>query len=105
MSVVTNVVLKISIGDKSRISKLNELFQSGRNFVSCDDDSLPRGWYAGTKILECEIYPGAFNHLDLDGLVAAIRRIDWDDPQSVQLFVQSQEQVRLMEIDLNLALR
>jgi hypothetical protein len=100
MSVVTNVVFKTSAGDKSRIAKLNAAFQSGQKFVSCDDESLPRGWYAGNKMLECEICPGAFNQLDLADLVRAIREIDWDDPSSVQLFVQEQEHERLREVAL-----
>jgi hypothetical protein len=100
MSIVTNVLLKTSTGDKSRIAKLNTAFESGQKFVSCDDDSLPRGWYGGNKMLECEVYPAAFNHLDLEELVRAIRGVEWDDPLSVQLFVQEQEEDRLREVDL-----
>jgi hypothetical protein len=53
-------------------------------------------------MLECQIYPGAFNHLELSDLIRAIREVDWDDPGSVQLFVEEQEQDRLMEVDLGL---
>lgn len=102
MSVVTNVVFKTSAGDRKRIAKLNEVFQSGQLFVSCDDEMLPRGWYAGSKMLECQIYPGAFNHLELGELIKAIREVDWDDPGGVQLFVQEQEEDHLREIDLGL---
>lgn len=100
MSVVTNIVLKTSAGDKHRIEKLNALFQSGQKFVSCDGESLPRGWYAGNKMLECEIFPGAFNQLNLTDLLNAIQKVDWDDPLSVQLFVQEQEEDRLREVEL-----
>jgi hypothetical protein len=100
MSVVTNVVLKISVGDKQRIADLNALFSSGQKFVSCDDESLPRGWYAGSKMLECEVFPGAFNHLNIAELVSAIQDVEWDDPYSVQLFVQEQEEDRLKEVEL-----
>src|SRR5258708_35417732 len=102
MSVVTNVIFKTSVGDKLRIAKLNALFNSGQKFVSCDDESLPRGWYAGGKMIECEILPGAFNHLNLAELVSAIQKVEWDDPLSVQLFVQEQEEDRLREVDLGL---
>lgn len=102
MSVVTNIVVKTSVGDKHRIGKLNTAFQDGVKFVSCDDESLPRGWYAGNKMLECEICPDAFNYLNLADLVRAIQEVDWDDPGSVQLFVQEQEEDRLREIDLGL---
>jgi hypothetical protein len=53
-------------------------------------------------MLECEIYPGAFNYLDLNVLIDAIRAVEWDDPGAVQLFAQEQEQDRLREIDLAL---
>jgi len=102
VSVVTNIVFKTSVGDKHRIAKLNAAFQEGAKLVSCDDESLPRGWYAGNKMLECEICPGAFNDLNLADLVRAIREMDWDDPNSVQLFVQEQEEDRLREVDLGL---
>ena len=100
MSVVTNVVLKTSVGDKHRIAELNALFALGQKFVSCDDESLPRGWYAGSKMLECEVFPGAFNHLNIAELVSAIQDVEWDDPYSVQLFVQEQEEDRLKEVEL-----
>jgi hypothetical protein len=102
MSVVTNVVFKTSAGDKRRIVKLNAAFQAGKKFASCDDESLERGWYAGDKMLECEVYPGAFNNLQLAVLIEAIRKVEWDDPGSVQLFVQEQEDARLREVDLGL---
>jgi hypothetical protein len=100
MSVVTNVLLKISVGDKRRIVELNALFASGQKFVSCDDETLPRGWYAGSKMLECEIFPGAFNRLSVSELVSAIQKVEWDNPQAVQLFVQEQEEDRLREVQL-----
>jgi hypothetical protein len=102
MSVVTNVVFKTSVGDKARIVKLNAAFQAGKKFTSCDDESLERGRYAGDKMLECEVYPGAFNNLRLAALIEAIRKVEWDDPGSVQLFIQEQEDARLREVDLGL---
>jgi len=63
------------------------------------------GGTRGDKMLECEIYPRAFNHLSLNDLVSAIRQVDWDDPGSVQLFVQSKEEDRLSEVNLGLTER
>ena len=102
MSVVTNVVLKTSVEDKGRIVRLNKVFRPRKEFVSCDDGSLPCGWYAGGKFLECEIYPGSFNGLVLEELIEAIRKVDWDDPYGVQLFIQAQEEDRLKEVELGL---
>ncbi len=100
MSVVTNVVLKTSSWDTPLIEQLNAAFHVGEKFVSCDDEKLPRGWYAGDKMLECGLFPGAYNYLDLGGLVRAIREVKWDYPNAVQLFVREQEDDRLREVDL-----
>ena len=101
MSFVTNVLLKISAGDKSRISKLNELFQSDRNFISCDDDSLPRGWYAGTKILECEVYPRALTILILTDLLLLLTGMI----RRAYSYLFKRRKKFAWQIDLNLALR
>lgn len=102
MSRVTNVILKTACDD-SGIKKLNEIFRAGVPFVSCDDESLkPQSWYAGTKALEIDIYPGAFNHLDLNELVSAVCSVQWDDPEELQLFAQLEDKTKLAEIPLPL---
>jgi hypothetical protein len=98
MSQVTNVLLTTAWGEG--FSAVHLLRQAGFTFISCNDEGLPVGWYAGTKMLECEIYPGAFNHLDLNKLVAAINAAPWESPESVQLFVQGQDEDRFREVDL-----
>src|SRR5882762_1651806 len=102
MSVVTNVILKTAVAEDYGIQILNSIFESGQGFVACDDPALPRGWYAGSKMLECEIYPGSFNYLDIESLVRAIQYVNWRNPDSVQLFVQEQEENRFKEIPLDL---
>lgn len=102
MSVVSNVIFKTALGDEDAVALLNKNFEPGVPFVSCDDEKLPDGWYGGTKYLECEIYPAAFNYLDKDELVKIIEAIKWEFPESVQLFIQEQEGDRLEEIHLNL---
>lgn len=106
MSQVTNVILKVACGDEEHVRDLNTLWSSGKPLVSCDaayDDALIQGgWYGGDKHLECEIYPAAFNHLNLDELCEAIRRVPWEYPDSVQLFAQAENQDRLREINLGL---
>ncbi len=92
MSVVTNVILKTSVGEDKSIECLNNEFQSGVRFVSCDDENLPAGWYAGSKMLECDIYPGSFNYLVEEDLIDAIKKIPWEYPECVQVLVQRQEE-------------
>ena len=100
MSCVTNVILKTAVNEEKGITALNALFES--RFMSCDDKFVrPPGWYAGSKMLECEIYPGAFNFLKLDDLVAAIQNVTWRNPKAVQLFIQEQDECRFHEVILN----
>ena len=103
MSVVTNVILKTAVFEGKGVATLNEIM--GYAFKSCDDPSLPRDWYAGSKALECEIYPAAFNYLDLGALVANIQEVSWRSPAAVQLFIQEQEDNRFTEVPLELTYR
>ena len=52
------------------LEKVNTFFEGQvKGFVSVEDEQLPRHWYGGGKYLECELAIGAFNHLDVEGLV------------------------------------
>ena len=48
-------------------------------------------WYGGTKMLETPLYVGAFNHLDLEGLIEHMKEVKWEEPENVQLIVKLQE--------------
>ena len=102
MSWVTNVILHVGLFDRELVSKVNEFFERDgiKGFVSLDDDSLPQGWYGGTKFLEASFSAGAFNYLDMNNLLAHIRTIEWSQPESVQLIVVDQEdyKCRLMDV-------
>lgn len=45
----------------------------------------------GGKALECEVWVGGFNYLDVQGLIEVVRAAPWDNPDCVQLFVKEQE--------------
>lgn len=101
MSVVTNVILKLSELTNAGIDSLNEIWAKPNGqiyFMSCSDAALPDGWYAGDKRLEVDLYPGAFNHLDMDGLLAAVRSIAWEYPEYVQLFAQGEDEEQMCEV-------
>ena len=87
--------------EEERIIEVNKFFEGGNGFVSCDDDSLPRGWYGGTKMLETNVYIGSFNYLNLSDLVEHLKtQVRWtDDPRNVQLIVQEQhdDKFRIIE--------
>lgn len=79
MSVVTNVILSLGpLGlneEKEFLAEVNKFFGGTKGLVSVDDDSLPRGWYGGNKMLETSIAIGAFNYLDLDALVQHLQSL------------------------------
>lgn len=93
MSHVDNVILTTSVIDASRIEVVNAKFSSGGKFVACK-------YSAGTKALETNIYPGAFNYLNLDDLIFAIESVTWASPETVQLFIQGQDEDRFRDVPL-----
>lgn len=101
MSVVTDVVVfhslhERSIGEDAKYpihEQLNKFFNpedrdGRRGFVSCDDASVPRGWYGGTKMLQSVVLVGAFNYLDLEGLIAHIGNLPRRYPKAVIVIAQ-----------------
>ncbi len=106
MSVVTNVILSIGLADDEEndgvaISRVNQFFEPPRiGFVSCDSPLLPRGWYGGTKMLEANLYIGAFNHFVLAEFLEFLGRLEWNEPRNVQLFVKEEDDDRFRLINL-----
>lgn len=94
MSVVTNVILTYPLWDDQRVEEVNRFFKEGTGFLRLEDES-----YGGTKRLECTVLVGAFNYLDLAGLIEHIRSLSWragpngrfDRSGQVQMFVNGQE--------------
>lgn len=92
MSQVTNVILKAAAGEY-QIDKLNLLLAYACPFVDSD-------YCAGDKHLEVNIYLGAFNHLDLDDFRRTVESVQWDYPESLQLFIQEDNDERFREVGL-----
>jgi len=96
MSLVSNCILAFSILEDrdARIKQVNDFFEDERIvFVSVDEESLPKGWYGGTKIFETPLYLGAFNYLrDEELLLHMKNKVDWQYPERVQLIIQRQEE-------------
>ena len=92
MSYVTNTILTFNVleDEKERLVEVNKFFGDSKGFVSCDDESLPRGWYGGIKMLETNICIGSFNYLKVEELVDYLREIKWKKPQNVQLMLKNQ---------------
>lgn len=106
MSWISNIILNLGCGGirgEELIAQVNEFFEryheTGTGLVLVDDTQLPPKWY-GKQRLECCLAIGAFNHLDLDGLIRHLRTIEWPYPDDVQLIVKDQEDLRFHVIDI-----
>lgn len=112
MSEVTNLILSFSVGENEICKRAEiELFSNnGRGFelTSADfegEDNIfkvenPRRWYAGSKFLGTPVFIGAYNKLDLDGLVEHLKSLEWDEPENVQLIVQGEEDEKFRIIEI-----
>jgi len=101
MSHVTNLIVATAVGEKG-IPHINEYSMGAVvfNLVDCDTDKLPRGWYGGTKMLECQLLIGAINYLDLNDFISYMRTIQFDFPESVQVIVKEEDDLKFRIIDI-----
>ncbi|WP_027394089.1 hypothetical protein [Aquimarina latercula] len=104
MSEVTNLILTCSTGEKEKLilSKINQFKMDNKLFkiVSINDKTLPDAWYGGTKYMECNIFIGAYNYLNLEKLIDNLKSIEWEDPEDVQLIIKQQNDDHFRIINL-----
>ncbi len=43
------------------------------------------------KVMEVTVALGAFNYLDVEGLLSTFQSAPWEDPESVQLLIRNQD--------------
>lgn len=95
MSRVTNIILTVSAGEFNVAEWLNRAWST---------DGCPpwreAEYSAGCKAMECGVFLGGFNHMDLSDFTKAIESITWEHPECVQLFVMEEEDSRFREIVL-----
>jgi hypothetical protein len=48
------------------------------------------GYAGGNKAMQADVFGGAVNYCDTEGLLAAFRAIPWDDREAVQLLVKEE---------------
>lgn len=104
MSKVTNLILTCSVSEKedfieSEISKF-KIKDTPINITSIHDKMLPSSWYGGSKNMECNVFIGAYNYLDLNSFISHLKSIKWEDPEIVQLFVLEDHEDMFKKIDL-----
>lgn len=68
--------------DAELSAKIAACFHSccGKAPVNCEDESLPRGWYGGTKMLPGEVLVGAFNYFVIGDVLPELQKIAWTGP-------------------------
>jgi hypothetical protein len=102
MSWVTNIILSTSILDADKSADLNAAIRQpykdpfGALMVISRDDA------GGDKQLEATIYLAAFNRLNLERFLTAVRAVPWDDPEELQLFIKGEDDERFSEIELGM---
>lgn len=111
MSYVTNVILSTGTlfdeEEEKILQEVNKFFvdkdnpaYSKNGFVNVEDASLPRGWYGGDKMLEASLFIGAFNYLNLEGLIEHLQSIQWEYPEDVQLIIKEDGESRFEIINV-----
>lgn len=68
--------------------------------ISINDKKLPSAWYGGTKYMECCIFMGAYNYLNLNEFIDHLKSIEWEDPEDVQLIVRNQNEDRFKIVNI-----
>ncbi|HUX47420.1 MAG TPA: hypothetical protein VMV58_05345 [Desulfosporosinus sp.] len=100
MSVVDNCILTYGwLESGELIDKVNQFF-SCKGFVSIDDNSLPHGWYGGSKMMEARLYLAAFNHFNEKEFISQLKSIDWECPEKVQLIIKRENDEKFSVINI-----
>jgi len=105
MSKVTNLILATSLSEDPPylIEEFKKFKVNGLpfNLVSVDNETFPGTWYGGTKKLEINLFIGAYNHLNLSEFIYFMKNeINWEVPDSVQLIVKEQDDLKFRIIEL-----
>lgn len=89
MSFVTNVILKTSCAEEcDAIKKINEYLENENKGQLSQVDSFVKS----KKAIECNIYIGGFNFLDIESFIKLFRSIKFNCPDEAQLFIQEQDE-------------
>jgi hypothetical protein len=56
----------------------------------------------GSQVFTGALFLGAFNYLDLDGLIKQVKAFPWEEPWAVQLWAREDEEDVFTEYDLEL---
>ena len=96
MSMVTNVLLAIGIGNSNRgIANINqELDNRYKQELRSIDEGPGGNQVGGSKRLEVEVWAAALGGVPTETLLRLFGDAPWEDPDNVQLMVCEQEEDR-----------
>lgn len=86
MSSVTNIIVTSSIfnDDPQLLESVNEKLKQYGFFVNVAK------YATSYKVVEAQVWLGAFNYLDLGVFLDAIHAVPWEDPEDLRIFIQRQ---------------
>lgn len=88
MSTVTNIIVTSSIMNEEHhqlLAGVNEKLKEYGFFVNVTK------YATSYRVVEAQVWLGAFNHLDLSVLLDAICEAPWEDPEDLRMFIQRQD--------------
>lgn len=93
MSVVTDIILITFIEDGSgenehlNVDLLNKYLL---DHYRCELVKVDN-YAGGNKCMQCDVFIGAINYLDIDNFINQINKISWEHPESLQFLLQKEE--------------
>ncbi len=96
MSYVTNVVVTTACGDLIVYDE-DEQTSAPPAMEPLGLRRVPEELPGGSKGMECEVYLGGFNYLQVDEMLNAVLSIEWEFRDQVQVFVRDQHDEKFTE--------
>lgn len=89
-----NVILAHGCGEypQKRIEEVNAYLLENGHTPFTRIPASDSEYVGGEKHLECDIYLAAFNYMQLEHLIAAVRSAQWNDPEQVQVFAKDEDE-------------
>jgi hypothetical protein len=90
MSHVTNVLISVGYEDAETIALFKKWFDEKAGGIRSLSRGSAESLWGGTKYPECNLWAGAFNYLDTEGMVAHLKSVPFGG--EVRVFMQGQEE-------------
>lgn len=44
----------------------------------------------GNKVMQCDVFMGAFNHMDIEAFIEYFNSVEWNDREGIQLLIKDE---------------